>query len=105
MSYQIIDTTVLDYVTILINSNLNVFILILVSMYKTYDEKYITKVIKSSYISANSNVNLMINKNTLSEENTGHSTYFETKYKSFFSFIFKQLLQKMFDMGSMSIVN
>ena len=36
---------------------------------------------------------------------TGHSTYFETKYKSFFSFIFKQLLQKMFDMRSMSIVN
>ena len=36
---------------------------------------------------------------------TGHSTYFETKYKSFFSFIFQQLLQKMFDMGSMSIVN
>ena len=28
---------------------------------------------------------------------TGHSTYFETRYKPFFSFIFKQLLQKMFD--------
>ena len=26
-------------------------------MHKTYDEKYITKVIKSSYICANSNIN------------------------------------------------
>ena len=39
------------------------------------------------------------------KRHTGHSTYFETKYKSIFSFIFKQLLQKMFDMGSVSIVN
>ena len=37
-------------------------------MHKTYDEKYITKMTKSSYISANSNINLMNNKNKLSEE-------------------------------------
>ena len=36
---------------------------------------------------------------------TGHSTYFETKYKSFFSFSPKQLLQKMFDMEFVGIVN
>ena len=48
-------------------------------------------------------MNSMIN--VLGSIHTDHSTYFETKYKSFFSFIFKQLLQKMFDMGSMSIVN
>ena len=29
-------------------------------MHKTYDEKYITKVIKSSYICANSNINFTL---------------------------------------------
>ena len=49
-------------------------------------------------------INLYV-KNREEVTSTGHSTYFETKYKSFFSFIFKQLLQKMFEMGTMSIVN